>query len=162
MLSLGHVRQILDYNPLTGVFLWKQRVALRVQVGDEAGSIGDKGYRVISIKNRDYKAHQLAWFYMTGEWPDRQIDHKNGVRADNRWANLRLATPLQNAQNSSIRKDNTSGHKGVTRRPNGRWQVVVQCKRKRHHIGTFDEIEQAALAYAEAAKRLHGEFARVV
>lgn len=161
-LSQAYLKSILEYDPLTGVFLWSRRVAARVQIGDVAGTVGDKGYRVISVCNRDYKAHQLAWLYMTGEWPTQWIDHCNGIRGDNRWANLRLASPQGNAHNARTRKDNSSGFKGVCWHKGSRkWAAYIQHGGKRLSLGRHATPELAAAAYAEAAQRLHGEFARV-
>jgi len=162
MLARDEVAAALDYSPTTGIFTWKQRVALRVRIGDVAGSVGDKGYRVISFRNRDYKAHHLAWLLMTGEWPAEWIDHANGDRGDNRWCNLRLASPSGNARNAGVRRDNTSGFKGVSlKKATGRWSAALQVDGKRKALGYFDTPEEAAQAYARAAQHYYGEFARV-
>jgi hypothetical protein len=98
----------------TGVFRW--RMAKKgIYAGAIAGcySVGD-GYRQIRINKHPYKEHRLAWLYMTDAWPKREIDHVNGGRIDNRFCNLREATPAENRRNSRNRINNTSGFKGVS------------------------------------------------
>ena len=85
-LTAETLRQILHYNPDTGVFTWirKPRYA---GSGEQAGSYSTKGYRRVKIGVTSYRAHRLAWFYMTGQWPVDQIDHINGIPDDNRFSN---------------------------------------------------------------------------
>ncbi len=119
------------------------------------------GYRVIRIDNQLIMAHRLAWLYVHGELPSGEIDHINGDRSDNRLANLRLATRVQNNQNTKTRTDNTSGHKGVCfHKQAGRWMAYINASGKRTYLGLHNSKEEAAQAYAAAAQELHGEFAR--
>lgn len=98
---------------------------------------------------------------MTGENSQKQIDHINGNRADNRWLNLREADSCQNRQNMKRSSRNTSGFKGVSWHERGqKWMAQIACRGGREHLGLFDTIEAAYAAYCAAAKRLHGEFAR--
>ncbi len=98
---------------------------------------------------------------MTGEWPADQIDHINRIRSDNRWSNLRAATPQQNTANS-FRVDNTSGKKGVTwNKQAGKRQAQICVNGKNYHLGRYNDIEDAAVAYSNIAKILHGEFAHL-
>ena len=101
----------------------------------------------------------MAWLYMTGSWPAKDIDHKDGDGLNNSWCNLREATRLENSGNSRRRSDNTSGAKGV-RLDRGKWiaQIVVAGKLRR--LGTFNTLEAAAAAYEAAATEHFGEFAR--
>lgn len=87
------------------------------------------------------------------------VDHRNGVRLDNRRENLRICTPFSNAQNAKRMVTNTSGFKGVYLQF-GRWYAAIQANGKRKRLGFFDSAEEAHAAYCEAAKTLHGEFAR--
>ncbi len=163
MLDASQLRNILHYNPETGEFRWLVRPAQRIQVGDNAGCLcKTHGYVDIRIDNRLYKAHVLAWLYAHGEWPGRFIDHIDQNRSNNRLANLRLATKAQNAINSKIRRDNTSGLKGVVwDKTRGLWKAQLGSKNGMRFIGRFPTKDQAHAAYCEAAQREFGEFARV-
>lgn len=159
-LTAERLRSLISYDPDTGNFIWL--VAHRgIVVGSEAGSLDrDGGYIQIGVDHRLYRAHRLAWLYMTGDWPI-EVDHKNGNRADNRWDNLREATRSQNNANGKRRADNTSGHKGISwdsRR--GRWHAYININSKRRNLGCFREIESAIAARASAETSIFGEFAR--
>jgi hypothetical protein len=104
-------------------------------------------------------AHRVAWLIMTDEWPTHEVDHRLGKRGDNRWSELRHADNQQQAQNAKLRKDNTSGFKGVSWFQ-GKWGSHIRHEGKLIHLGYFDTAPEAGAAYAEAAIRLYGEFAR--
>jgi hypothetical protein len=162
MLTAERLRECLLYNPDTGEFRWLVDRGSNAREGTGAGAINTDGYRVITLCGREYRAHRLAWLYMTGEWPADEVDHRNLIRDDNRWDNLREATPAQNKCNSSRRRHNAAGVKGVYRsRRCGRWRAVIVVHGRKIHLGYFDHINDAAAAYAEAAVQYHGEFARV-
>ena len=154
------VRELLDYNPLTGVFLWRVSPSRNTPDGSVAGA-DCEGYRLIRVAGGRYKGHQIAWLYMTGEWPTSRIDHEDTNRGNNIWANLRLATNSQNKANMGKRADNKSGFKGVSwYKPTKKWVAQIGCNGKREALGYFTDPEKAHSAYCEAAKRLFGEFAR--
>jgi HNH endonuclease/AP2 domain-containing protein len=154
------VRELLDYNPLTGVFLWRVSPANNTPAGTIAGADCD-GYRLIRVAGGRYKGHQLAWLYMTGEWPSSRIDHIDTNRGNNTWTNLRYATNSQNKANMGRRADNTSGFKGVRWYPTTKkWAAQIGFQGTRKNLGYFATPEQAHAAYCEAASRLFGEFAR--
>ena len=113
MLTADRLRELLNYDPDTGVFTYRVTRAPRFRPGDMAGHVDVHGYRVIGLDLRIYKAHRLAGLYMTGEWPKHEVDHKNLDKADNRWVNLRPATHGQNRQNIGALKNNWTGCKGV-------------------------------------------------
>jgi len=150
----------LWYNKRTGHFKWKRNSPRRKR-GDVAGSLHTHGYIHIKILNREYKGHRLAWFYVTGIMPEEDVEHKNLIKHDNKWKNLRLADDFLNQANTRLRINNTSGFKGVTRRPNGKWRVRVGSHNKRFHLGDFDDPIAGYQAYKKRAKELFGEFARV-
>lgn len=153
--------EVLFYCPETGKFTWRKRVSIRIVVGSEAGSVTADGYIEIGLFGQRFQAHRLAWFYMTGEWPKGQIDHKNTNASDTRWDNLREASHGQNVQNSGVRNNNTSGFKGVSFvKDIGKWHARIMADRKLHLLGYFDTSEEAHEAYAAKAAQLHGEFAR--
>lgn len=156
MLTVEQLRERFRYDLDDGHF-WRRWPGL----GHVVGTINRRGYCVIRIGRRDYYAHRLAWLYITGEWPPQQIDHRNNIRSDNRWANLRLATPAENARNSHRRRDNATGGKGITFE-SGKWRARIRSGGKQLHLGRFETIGAATAAYGAAAKMLHGDFARAV
>jgi hypothetical protein len=108
-----------------------------------------------------YRASNLAWLYITGEWPTAGIDHKDQDPTNDRWENLRLADQSQNNANAHLRSDNTSGLRGVNWRPDKKkWRAYVNLHGKQFFCGYFDTREEAKLARDAKASILHGEFAR--
>jgi len=166
-LTAEYVRNILDYNPETGIFRWKYRSDYPSKwntkwAGQIAGTVTT--HVAINISKRKYLAHRLAWLLMTDKWPLKEIDHRDLNGTHNWWSNLREATPMQNLSNQRKNKRNTSGFKGVyyshaigIQRP---WVARIRSNGIPYHIGCFDTAEQAHAAYSEAAIRLNGEFAR--
>jgi hypothetical protein len=154
------VRELLNYDPETGVFTWREGANLgkghgRRKPGGEAGCKGAR-YTILSIDGQHVYAHRVAWLYMTGEWPPATVDHRNRDTYCNRWANLRLATIAEQRQNSALSRRNTSGRKGVSwDASKGKWAAQIGAHGKRHHIGRFDDVEQAAAAYADAKAKRH-------
>lgn len=160
-LSAERLREILHYDPATGIFCFRVRRGGK-KPGDTAGYLDSNGYILIQVDGHTAQGQRLAWLYMHGEWPPEEIDHKNMCRSDNRFDNIRAATKSQNGMNRRKRADNTSGFKGVTRRANGGgWFARIKSGDKQKYLGTFRTPDSAGAAYAEAARRLHGEFSRV-
>ena len=160
MISQERLKELLDYDPLAGIFVWRVRASNRVKVGDVAGNLSAYGYRLIRIDGRMYMAHRLAWLYMTGTWPDRFVDHKNMVRDDNRWCNLRAATMSKNKANAKRPANNTSGFKGVhlLKRAKRYWACIT-VNGETKSLGCFSTPEAAHRAYMKAAEQYFGEFA---
>lgn len=160
-LTAERLRELLHYDPETGIFRWKVARGRKAPAGSVAGSLESKGYNQIKIDGRTYMAHRLSWLYFMERWPTDQIDHINGEKADNRFANLREATGAENSHNRRIPRHNTSGVKGVSfDKRYGKWRAELQWDGKSHYLGMFNAIEDAAAA-VEAARRLHhGAFAR--
>lgn len=152
-LTADRLRQLVAYNPETGVFTWiaKRR---KCRPGDVAGCLMGTGYRAIRLDNNLHYAHRLAWLYVTGQWPAQQIDHANGDRADNRFSNLREATNIENAHNRRKRKSNTSGYTGV-RKENSRWAASIKVNYKAIRLGLFGTPEEAHQAYLSAQEKYH-------
>ena len=159
MFTAERLRALLSYDPDTGVFVYCVRTSQRTPPGTIAGSVNNEGYRNIRIGGVTYKAHRLAWLYMTGEWPAPMIDHIDGNRDNNRFINLREATRSQNLANSKINRSGKNLPKGI-RFVGSRWRATIQCNGKRRFIGSFKSQEEAVAAYAEAARNLFGNFAR--
>jgi hypothetical protein len=165
-LTQERLRELLHYDPETGVFTWMATRA-GAFAGAKAGSISIKGAVVIRIDYQLYYAHRLAWFYMNGGWPDFGVDHQDLDPTNNRWNNLRRANQSQNAANTKKRrtmagKPCTSRYKGVTlQRSSGRWMAQITHGRGFHqYLGTFDTEVEAHEAYIIAAKQAHGDFIR--
>lgn len=154
MLTVKRLREKLDYDPLTGRFTHKITEG-RAVAGREANTVHNRfGHLRVKIDGKAYLAHRAAWFHMTGEWPVGHLDHINQNPADNRWENLRCVTRGQNIANSRVRKDNTSGFKGVSySKSKRRW--AAHCGGK--YLGSFDTPEAARDVYALAALARWGE-----
>ena len=144
MLSQKRLKELLSYDPETGLFTWVMKRSNAVLSGAYAGSFNSEGYLSIMIDSKRYKAHRLAWLYVTGNWPKCQIDHINHNRSDNKWPNLRDATSLDNARNQSRYKVNKSGCTGVLwHKKDKRWQASIRVNGKLKHLGNFKEKEKA-------------------
>jgi len=165
--SAEYLREILQYDPVSGVFTWKIGGRGGVRAGAIAGKIrparpGGGPTRAIGINGKVYQAHRLAWIYMTGEWPRLGVDHINTDSLDNKWNNLRLATTQQNGANRGLPQNNTSGFKGVHwNESNKAWKAQIKHNGVRIHLGYFTDPELAHAAYCAKARELFGEFARV-
>jgi hypothetical protein len=131
----------------------------RVEIGSIAGHQQPGSYRLIGINYRVYKAHQLAWFWMTGSWPIGWLDHRNLDKSDNRWHNLRLATGQQNGANRRARNDSRLGIKGVYQ-IGQRFRAYLGIGGKNIHLGYFSNVGDASAAYEAAVKSAYGEYAR--
>lgn len=162
MLTIEYLREMLDYNPETGVFIWKKKPARAINVGSVAGCNNkQRGYLTIGLNKRIYLAHRLAWFYVYGVWPRKYVDHINGNPSDNRISNLREATNTQNQYNAKLAAHNTSGVKGTCWCVwHKQWKVTLRVNGRTKLIGYFDNLEDAAEARRKAAPIYHGEFAR--
>lgn len=154
-LSRDRLREIIDYNPETGVFIWINPISSRLKAGDIAGSNSDNYIR-ICVYGRTYYAHVLAWFWTYGEWT--LVDHKNRNTYDNRLSNLRAATKQQNAWNQNVRGTNLLGVKGVQQR-GVKFRAYITVNYCTIHLGTFNMIEEAIEARRQAELKYFGEFA---
>jgi hypothetical protein len=161
-LTAERLRDLLDYDPETGAFRWRKAPRGR-KSGDIAGSVSKvHGYREIGLDERLHLAHRLAWLYVHGRWPAHHIDHRDSNPTNNAIVNLREATHAENLHNRGKSCNNSSGFKGVSLDSSRhKWRAEIMKDRKRVFLGRFADKETAAAAYASAAGRLHGEFARV-
>lgn len=155
-MTLDELRAALHYDAVTGQFWWLVARGCR-PAGAPAGKTDPRtGYVYIGVYGETYLAHRLAWFWMFGEWPRDQIDHKNRDKSDNRWHNLRAATAVDNSQNVPAR----GKYKGVTWHKGAkRWMAQIRAQNTSHYLGLFDTAIEAHQAYASAAKKFHGAFA---
>ena len=147
---------VLIYCPETGIFRWKIRMSSRAAEGDVAGTADPRGYRQIRIDGVVMREHRLAWLFVHGEFPEKQIDHIDGDPSNNRINNLRLADGYENHQNEGLSKNNRSGHTGV-RRHAGKWVAGLMVHGKAIHLGRFERFEDAVEA-RRAAKLVHHYF----
>lgn len=163
-LSAEYLKSVLNYAPETGVFTWcvKHPSTRRYREAGYAVANEKERRRRICVGGFGYLAHRLAWLWMTGKWPDYEIDHRDGDGLNNKWCNIREATPDQNGWNKTKNKRNKSGYKGVSwDKVRKKWAAQIRYEKTNHRLGFFDTVEEAHETYIAAAKKFHGEFARV-
>ncbi len=159
MITQQRLKQVLYYHQESGDFVWHERISIRIKVGTQAGRLSN-GYLMIGIDGTSYWAHRLAFLYVTGKIPG-EVDHKNRIRPDNSWDNLREATSAQNNYNRPIRRDSTTGYKGVchARGRKKKFQARICRNGKSTALGYFETAKEAHAAYVAASRELHGNFA---
>jgi hypothetical protein len=153
MLSQQELKELLDYDPETGVFKWKVDHTCNVKIGTVAGTINNNGYLYIGVNNKSYRAHRLAWLYMTGSWPKDDIDHINGCKTDNRIENLRDVSNRDNQCNKTRHRNGrlpgASWHKRLKR-----WQARICINNESNFLGYFDTEFEAHEAYLTAKAQI--------
>ena len=148
LFPLETMRIFLRYDPATGGLYWKPRKDLWFRstrsykiwntkyAGKQAGSIGTLGYRQLSILNFRFYEHRIVYLFETGLWPENEIDHRDGNRANNLWENLHETTRLQNSMNVARSSANTSGATGVyQRKDTGKWQAQIKVRGRKRSLG---------------------------
>lgn len=155
-LTIDQLRELLFYDPDLGWFMWLTPLTINQQKpGGAAGSLNSRGYLVIGIAGKVYRGNRLAWAYMTGTWPDDEIDHEDRDRSNNRWSNLREATHKQNTENAPRRKDNKSGYRGVHfDKELKKWRASIRHHKRLINIGRFETPELARDARVAKAREL--------
>ena len=163
IVTQGQLKELVRYNPRDGVMLWRKRsidtiYEIRVRnawntklAGKEVGQVAADGYRMCKVLSVKYRVHRLIWLYVHGEWPD-EVDHVNGVRDDNRLANLRNVSMLENRRNRKLNRNSITGVLGV----NISYDKYTACIRVGGHsiyLGTFNTIEEAASARKDADRK---------
>ena len=155
MLTQERLKELLHYDPETGIFTRLVRTSSSTHVGDIAGGLRPDGYWSISIDNRRFLAHRLAYLYMYGEFPQDKTDHRDQTRDNNRIANLRPVTNKQNIENRGMSPLNTSGFPGVSWYKKGsKWHAQIKHNYENIHIGYFDTPEEASAAYEAMRDKL--------
>lgn len=155
--SVNLVRELLSYDQESGEFKWIKKPSDKIMVGQKAGHLATHGYISITIGKVHIYAHHIAWALMTGEWP-KQIDHKDGNRANNSWNNLRKATTQQNAANK--RKYPTASLPKGVKKSRKVYCAQIMFDGENIYLGTYKTPELAHEAYVQASKKYFGEFAR--
>jgi len=154
LLTQARLVERLNYDPTTGVFTWRSAGGGRA-AGSVAGAPHAMGYVQLQLDGKNYLAHRLAWLYVTGAFPDAEIDHINGDRSDTRFANLREATHQQNLQNIGRPRNNRSGYLGVHQcARTGRWVAQKTWKGHRRNLGSYASAPEAYEAYLKARRTL--------
>jgi len=147
MLTQERLKKLFKYDPETGEFIRLVRVCKRVHVGDIAGSYHKDGYLHFHVDKKLYLSHRLDWLYVYGYFPEHQVDHKNGVRDDNRLCNLRVVSQSCNLQNQRIHSNNSSGFPGVCwHKKHKKWYAQSQIQGKQKFMGLYATALDAALA----------------
>jgi hypothetical protein len=155
-LTAERLREVLHYDPETGVFLWRAALSSKTVPGTRAGQLKPSGYRYIGLFGGRYPEHRLAYLYTEGNWPDDEVDHLNLVKDDNRYKNLRPCSHAENHQNRGLSRANQSGIVGVGwHKLRGRWRSCITVGGKQCHLGLFDSPDEAHAAYLSAKARLH-------
>lgn len=163
LIDHSNLLDAVSYDPDNGVFIhlprddgggkYWNRSFNTLYAGRQAGSeitIKGKKYLEIGVLGINYRAHQLAVYWMTGVWPVL-VDHKDGDGLNNRWSNLRVVTSAQNVQNQK--------RVGVYKRSeNGKWQAMVKKDGKKYCLGCYDNKEDAVAAYQNKHAELFGEY----
>ena len=140
------LKKIMDYDPKTGVFRWKESPCSWIKPGMRAGNVKPAGYRCMTIGGKKNQAARLAWLYVHGYWPENEIDHINRIRDDDRIENLREVTTQCNMRNAQQPKTNTSGVKGVYRLKkcaDKNWRARISHNNKNYCLGCFEDYDEA-------------------
>lgn len=156
MLTQEYLKELLHYDPLTGIFVW---IACRLngkKSGEVAGWI-DNGYVKISIDNKNYRAHRLAWLYVYGVWPTKHIDHRDHHRSNNRIDNLRDVTQTENNQNQLCAyRNNKLGILGVCfHKAVGKYEAKISINNKQISLGFYKTPEDAEQVYLKTKREVH-------
>lgn len=152
--DIGELRKVLSYDPETGVVAWKAKPSRNIRVGAPVGSVS-RGYLKTRVRGTEYMVHRLAWALHYGQWPEHEIDHINGVKSDNRIANLRDVPRKVNAQNIRRPKaNNKAGAIGVVL-DHGRYSARITIDGRCRHIGMFGTLDEAHQAYLNVKRQLH-------
>jgi len=153
-LTWSRLLEVINYNPKTGVFIWKKYHS-GIRIGKEAGALLNNKYRRISIDGFSYLSHRLAWMYVHKEFPKCDIDHINGNGLDNRIVNLRLATRSQNL----IHSERWGPSRGIYFNKNKKkWHARIHVNGRVISLGYHRLKKNALISYQESATIYHGKF----
>jgi hypothetical protein len=159
-IPIARAKELLFYDPTTGILKWREARGRGVKAGDEAGTISANGYIQISLDGTLYRAHRVAFAIYYGRQPSTELDHVDRDTGNNKIANLREATHFDNQHNARRSRNNSTGVKGVHKRLSGKYQASLLNQGKKLHFGYFCTIDDAKEAVRAARVTLHGDFAR--
>lgn len=158
-LTAARLRDLLDYDPETGVFVWKVRRGGTAVPGSVAGRLDKYGHRVITVHHQQHLAHRLAWLFVHGEWPAMDLDHRNGAPDDNRLDNLREASRTVNCQNvrrsSRTQRGELMGVTEIEGTDGIRFAAQISVPGRNIYLGMWDTAKEAHAAYVTAKRLLH-------
>jgi hypothetical protein len=153
MLTQEHLKVVMTYNPDTG------HIYNNLRPNKALKAINSCGYITVRVFSKSYVAHRLAFLYMTGEFPAGEVDHINGLRSDNRWCNLRLASKSDNLCNAKAHSSNKLGIKGIHfNKLERKYKTQVRKQGYKTITGTFETLEEAIAFVQESRIKLHKEF----
>ena len=148
------VRKCFDYNPFTGILTRKAHVNRSLRNHRPAGTLRKTGYLVVNIRGKTCLVHRIIWLWVHGHFPTEQIDHINHIRTDNRLANLRPASFLDNRRNLTLFKRNTSGVCGVGWEKSAqKWRSRIKVNYSSISLGYFENFDDAVSARKKAEKK---------
>jgi hypothetical protein len=158
MLTQAKLKEILHYNPETGIFTWIKKNSTgndlrgnKNQIGKQCTCLDVNGYVQINAFGKVNKAHRLAWLYMTGQMPEYQIDHINHIRNNNKWVNLRVVNNHENHLNRPMQRNNKTGFVGVFfNKKTKKYIASITFKGKKINLGCYSEFENAVAARKKA------------
>ncbi|MBM2884086.1 HNH endonuclease [Chromobacterium phragmitis] len=148
---------IIDYDPASGIARWRRRVSASAGAGDEIGSLTSNGYIKLLYRRKTYLLHRVVFYMATGLQPE-EVDHINGVKTDNRIANLRAADRRKNEYNKPVSVLSKTGVKGVSFDGYG-YRARARVNGRRVNIGYFKTLEEAEIAAIKFRSTYQGEFA---
>ncbi len=147
VISQERVKELLHYNPKTGIFTRKVRTANAINEGQRAGNITANGYREISLDNKKYYEQRLAWLYVYGYMPECEVHHKNGIKDNNKLKNLEELSYSCHALTRGLQSNNTSGIKGVWfDKSRSKYTAAVHLNDKKIQLGRYDTFDKAVVA----------------
>lgn len=166
MIDYQLAKALFEYDPESGRLTWRLTTNC-FKKGEEAGTVSKNSeytsYRTVYVFAQGYKTHRIAWLLQTGSWPEKYIDHVDGDGLNNKWSNLREASPSENGMNQKVRSDSKSGVKGVSYdSARNMWYAYINLDGKRKHLGRHDTFEDAVAVRQEAEAKYYGDFARKV
>lgn len=153
--SFQDLRTQFSYDPETGALQYRKKKNFKRLSSEQAGRIviGCSGikYRHVTVEyptgpSQQICAHRVAWKLETGQEPPDEIDHFDGDGLNNAFLNLRDGTGCNNARNSAMNKNNTSGYNGVVAIKGGRYLARLKCGGEDIYIGRFKDIHEAGKA----------------
>lgn len=155
MITQSRLKELVHYNDATGVFTRTKHVRYNATVGDVVGSKMMNGYLEGSFDGGRYLMHRLAFLYMGGYFPELSVDHENRIKDDNRWCNLREATPQCQVRNIGNQSNNTSGVKGIWfNKLRGKWVAEIKVDYKKRSLGHYLDFDDAVCARLAAEQCL--------